>query len=169
MSPVAPADKPDAAARRAARLAAVQALYQMELVGVDAETVAEEFAAYRFGQEPELLALGDPDEEFFGSIVRGVPLHQAEIDDVVTDSLASGWRLSRVDSILRAILRAGAFELIARPDVPAKVVIDEYVELAHAFCLDEEASFVNAVLDKLAHRKRAAEFGEAPPEGELGF
>ncbi len=169
MTDAAPTGKPNALARRAARLAAVQALYQMELVGVDAETVAEEFTVFRFGQEPELLALGDPDEEFFSSIVRGVPHHQTEIDDAIAKSLASGWRLSRVDSILRAILRAGAFELIGRPDVPAKVVIDEYIELAHAFFLDEETSFVNAVLDKLAHQKRATEFGAPPPEGELGF
>lgn len=169
MSDVTPADKPESSARRAARLAAVQALYQMELTGVNAETVAEEFAVFRFGIEPELLALGDPDEEFFGSIVRGVPLHQAEIDDAIANSLASGWRLSRVDSILRAILRAGAFELIGRPDVPAKVVINEYIELTHAFFLDDQTSFVNAVLDKLARQNRAAEFGETPPEGELGF
>jgi N utilization substance protein B len=141
----------------------------MELAGADAETVAEEFTFFRFGTEPELLALGDPDEELFGSIVRGVPHHQEQIDADITICLASGWRLSRVDSILRAILRAGTFELIARPDVPAKVVIDEYIELAHAFCLDEESSFVNAVLDKLAHQKRAAEFGETPPDGGLGF
>jgi N utilization substance protein B len=168
MNAAAPAGTPDAMARRAARLAAVQALYQMELAELDAETVAEEFTFFRFGTEPELLALGDPDEEFFGSIVRGVPHHQAEIDDGISKCLASGWRLSRVDSILRAILRAAAFELIGRPDVPAKVVIDEYIELAHAFCLDEEASFVNAVLDKLAHQKRAAEFGQSTPDGELG-
>jgi len=166
---IASAPKPDASARRAARLAAIQALYQMELTGVDAETVAEEFATYRFGCEPELLALGEPDEAFFADIVRGVPHRQAEIDDAVAKCLASDWRLSRVDSILRAILRAGAYELIARPDVPVKVVIDEYVELSYAFFSGEEPAFVNAALDKLAHRKRAAEFGETPPDDELGI
>jgi N utilization substance protein B len=99
--------------------------------------------------------------------VRGVPHHQDEIDAAVTDCLASDWRLSRVDSILRAILRAGAYELIARPDVPARVVIDEYVELSHAFFSGEEPAFVNAALDKLARRMRAAEFGELPPEEEF--
>ena len=163
------AAKPDASARRAARLAAIQALYQMELTGVDAETVAEEFAAYRFGREPEMLALGEPDEAFFGDIVRGVPHRQAEIDAAITKCLASDWRLSRVDSILRAILRAGGFELIARPDVPVKVVLDEYVELSYAFFSGEEPAFVNAALDKLAHRKRAVEFGETPPDDELGI
>ena len=161
--------KPDASARRAARLAAIQALYQMELAGVDAETVAEEFAAYRFGREPELLVLGEPDEAFFADIVRGVPHRQAEIDDAIAKCLASDWRLSRVDSILRAILRAGAYELIGRADVPVKVVIDEYVELSYAFFSGEEPAFVNAALDRLAHRKRAAEFGEPPPEDEPGF
>ena len=167
MNTAVPAAKPDASARRAARLAAIQALYQMELAGEDAGTVAEEFVAYRFGREPELLALGEPDEVFFGDIVRGVPHHQDEIDAIITECLASDWRLSRVDSILRAILRAGAYELIARPDVPVRVVIDEYVVLSYAFFSGEEPAFVNAALDKLAHRKRAAEFGEPPPDDEF--
>lgn len=144
--------------RRAARLAAVQALYQMELTGRDSTSVAEEFVAHRFGRE-EAVVPGDPDEDFFAAILNGVPAHQAEIDAAIADCLAEGWRLTRVDSILRAILRAGAFELIARPDVPAKVVIDQYVELAHAFFSGEEASFANAALDRLARKKRSAEFG----------
>ena len=158
--------KPDAAERRAARLAAIQALYQMEQAGEDAETVSEEFVAHRFGREPEIVP-PDPDKAFFIDIVRGVPPRQAEIDAAIVGCLASDWRLSRVDSILRAILRAGTYELIARADVPAKVVIDEYVELSHAFFSGEEPSFVNAALDRLAHRKRASEFGEPPPEGEF--
>lgn len=163
------AEKPDSGMRRSARLAAVQALYQMEIAGTDAETVVEEFSAFRFGKEPFLTTLGAPDEEFFAAIVRGVPHHQAEIDAAIAESLAENWRLSRIDSILRAILRAGAFELIGRTDVPAKVVIDEYVELAYAFFPGEEASFANAALDAIARRKRAAEFGEPPPNGELLF
>jgi len=156
-------------ARRASRLAAVQAIYQMELTGVDAEAVASEFIAHRFEHEPEMRAAGPGDEEFFGAIVRGVPQHQVEIDRSIAKCLAADWRLERVDSILRAILRAGAFELIARQDVPAKVVIDEYLEVSHAFFDADEPSFVNAVLDKLAHRKRAREFGETPPADELQF
>ena len=152
--------------RHAARLAAVQALYQMEITGVDADSVSEEFNAFRFGREPEITP-GEPDEAFFADIVHGVPARQDEIDAAVTKCLASNWRLSRVDSILRAILRAGAYELIARPDVPAKVVINEYVELAHAFFAESEAPFVNAALDKLAHRKRAPEFGEPVPDDEF--
>ncbi len=156
-------------ARRASRLAAVQAIYQMELTGGDAEAVASEFIAHRFEHEPEMKAAGPGDEEFFASIVRGVPQHQVEIDRSIARCLAADWRLERVDSILRAILRAGAFELIARRDVPAKVVIDEYLEISHAFFDADEPSFVNAVLDKLAHRKRAREFGETPPADELQF
>lgn len=156
----------DSGARHAARLAAVQALYQMEITGVDADSVSEEFSSFRFQREPEITP-GEPDEAFFSDIIHGVPARQDEIDAAVTKCLASNWRLSRIDSIVRAILRAGAFELIARPDIPAVVVISEYVLLTHAFSADEETPFVNAALDKLAHRKRAAEFGEAVPDDEF--
>jgi len=156
------ATKIDAEARRAARLAAVQALYQMELAGAGAEEVTEEFEEHRFGETPT-------DAEFFKSIVEGVPLHQAEIDKAIANCLSQTWTLARVDSILRAILRAGGLELIARRDVPAKVVIDEYVGIAHDFFSGDEPGFVNAALDRMAHRKRAPEFGEPVPDGEIGF
>jgi N utilization substance protein B len=152
--------------RHAARLAAVQALYQMEITGIDADSVTEEFTALRFHRESE----DDPealDADFFSSIVHGVPSRQEEIDAEVRKCLAANWRLSRMDSILRAILRAGAYELISRPDVPAKVVIDEYLDLAREFLSENESPFVNAALDKLARRKRAAEFGETPPDDEF--
>jgi N utilization substance protein B len=154
--------KIDAPARRAARLAAVQALYQMELAGAGAEEVAEEFETHRFGDTPT-------DTEFFKTIVEGVPLHQAEIDKAIANCLSQTWTLARVDSILRAILRAGGLELIARRDVPAKVVIDEYVGIAHDFFAGDEPGFVNAALDVMARRKRAKEFGLATPEGEIDF
>jgi N utilization substance protein B len=153
--------------RSAARLAAVQALYQMELTGIGSEEAVFEFTEHRFGTEPETGTAGEVDVEFFGAIVRGVPAHQEEIDAGIAKVLSEDWRLSRIDSILRATLRAGAFELIAARDVPAKVVIDEYVEVSHAFFSGDEPSFVNAALDKLAHRKRAAEFGEPPPDDEV--
>lgn len=159
----------DHAQRHAARLAAVQAIYQMELTGVDAETVIREFSEHRFGHEIEGSAAANPDADFFADIVRGVPHHQLAIDQVIAQGLAEGWKLQRIDSILRAILRAAAYELVARPDVPAKVVIDEYVDIAHAFFGGEEPAFVNALLDRAAHRKRAAEFGEPAPDGELQF
>jgi len=148
--------------RRAARLAAVQALYQMELAGVGAEEVAEEFVAHRFGNE-------DADIEFFRAIVAGVPAHQAEIDKAIAACLSENWTLARVDSILRAILRAGGFELVGRKDVPVKVVIDEYVGIAHDFFAGDEPGFVNAALDRMARRKRAKEFGLETPNDELEF
>ena len=159
----------DRAARSGARLAAVQALYQMELTGMGAEEAVFEFVEHRFGREPETGMAGGIDEDFFGRVVRGVPEHQAEIDASIAKCLAADWRLSRIDSILRAILRAAAFELVALKDVPAKAVIDEYVDVAHAFFSGDEPSFVNAALDRLARTKRAAEFGLAPPDGELEF
>ena len=108
----------EANARRAARLTGVQALYQMEMAQLGAEEVAAEFDDRRF---PE----GDaPDEEFFRTIVEGVPQHQVEIDTAIAKCLSANWKLERVDSILRAILRAGAFELIGRKDAPSKVVSD---------------------------------------------
>jgi N utilization substance protein B len=146
----------DSAARHAARLAAVQAIYQMELTSLDAEAVIDEFVEHRFA---ETGLDTRPDAEFFGDIVRGVPHRQAEIDRAVADCLAADWKFSRIDSILRAILRAGSYELIARADVPAKVVIDEYLDITHAFFQGDEPGFVNAALDRLAREKRAAEFG----------
>jgi N utilization substance protein B len=155
-------------ARRAARLAAVQAIYQMELTGAGAEDVIGEFVEHRFTRPVEIPA-GPPDQEFFADIVRGVPHHQVEIDRAIARSLAENWKLNRIDSILRAILRAAAYELIARRDVPGKVVIDQYLDIAHAFFEGDEPGFVNAVLDRLARRKRAEEFGETPPDDEITF
>jgi N utilization substance protein B len=157
----------DRLARSAARLVAVQAIYQMELTGGNAEEVAQEFVDHRFAKTVELIA--EPDIVLFGEIVKGVPQHQVEIDRSVAECLSKDWKLQRIDSILRAILRAATYELIAQKDVPAKVVIDEYLEVAHAFFDGEETAFVNAVLDRLAHRKRAVEFGETPPDDELQF
>lgn len=156
------AGKVDAEARRAARLAAVQALYQMELAGVGAEEVAEEFIAHRFAETTT-------DTDFFKSIVEGVPAHQVEIDKAIAACLSATWTLTRMDSILRAILRAAGLELVARRDVPAKVVIDEYVGIAHDFFAGDEPSFANAALDRMAHKKRAPEFGEPVPDDEIGF
>lgn len=151
-------------ARHAARLGAVQALYQMEMSGDGAEEIAQEFAEHRFGELPVM-----PDEDFFKTVVSGVPRHQEEIDRAIAGALSEKWKLERVDSILRAILRCGVFELVARRDVPAKVVIDEYVAVAGAFFGADEPGFINAALDTIAKRKRAAEFGLPTPEGELDF
>jgi N utilization substance protein B len=147
-----------------ARLAAVQALYQMELGGTGVEAVVREFADHRFGAEPEGPStsetppldnvLAEADEAFFADIVRGVVADQATIDRAIVRRLAQGWKLERLDATVRAILRAGAFELMRRTDVPAEVVIDEYVELAKAFFDPAEAGFVNGALDAIARDVR---------------
>jgi len=142
----------------------VQALYQMEMSGGGAEEVAQEFAEHRFDELPV-----PPDGEFFVAIVNGVPQHQMEIDRAIAAVLSEKWKLERVDSILRAILRCAVFELVERRDVPAKVVIDEYVAVSGAFFGGDEPGFVNGALDTIARRKRAPEFGLPVPEGELGF
>lgn len=145
-------------ARSAARIAAVQALYQMEMSGDAADDITAEFVEFRFGRENEVTP-GAPDAEFFSDIVHGVPARQAEIDQEIAKCLAKNWRLSRVDSLLRAIMRAGAYEILVRRDVPAKVIIDEYVGLTHVFEAEEGSPFINAALDKLARVKRPEEFG----------
>jgi len=154
----------NAEARRAARIAAVQALYQMELAGGGAEETLAEFVAHRFDAFDVA-----PDRDFFAAILRGVPQHQVEIDRSIAGALASGWSLARIDSILRAVLRSGLYELVARRDVPARTVIDEYVGVTRAFFGGEEPGFVNGVLDRLAKRKRAGEFGLPVPADELDF
>jgi N utilization substance protein B len=146
------------AGRRPARIAAVQALYQMELTGGDAESVAQEFLDHRFAGEPDV---SPPDEALFCAIVAGVPHCQSEIDRAIASCLAADWRLKRIDSILRAILRASAYELIVRRDIPMRVVIDEYIEVARRFFGSEECAFVNAVLDRLARKERTSEFASS--------
>jgi N utilization substance protein B len=154
--------------RRAARLAAVQALYQMEMSGQGAEEVGVQFIAHRFAELSE-AGTAAPDRDFFTAILDGVPPHQVEIDRAIAGALSQKWKLERVDAILRAVLRCAVFELVARRDVPARVVIDEYVAVAGAFFGADEPGFVNAALDTVARRKRAAEFGLAVPEDEIGF
>lgn len=141
-------------ARTVARLAAVQALYQMELAGEGVDTVITEFSNHRFDADIEGEPLAEADEAYFADIVRGVVGDQRVIDESIKARLASNWRLERIDSTLRALLRAGAWELRASRDVPKEIVIDEYVELAKAFFDDAEAKFVNAALDGVARDVR---------------
>ena len=141
-------------ARTIARLAAVQALYQMELTGEGVETVIREFLDHRFDGDIEGQTLAEADEAWFGEVVRGVVGDQRAIDEAVKSRLASNWRLERVDATLRALLRCGAWELRSKPEVPREIVIDEYVELAKAFFDPAEARFVNAALDGVARDAR---------------
>jgi N utilization substance protein B len=145
-------------ARSVARLAAVQALYQMEVSGVGVEAVIREFTEHRFDrgiEGDESATLASADEAFFAELVRGVVGTQREIDAAVVKRLAAGWRLERLDATVRAILRAGAYELAHRSDVPVEVVIDEYVELAKSFFEGPESGFVNGALDGVARDVRA--------------
>lgn len=151
-------------ARSVARLAAVQALYQMEVSGAGVEAVVREFSEHRFDRPPggedgigdgEGAPMVAADEAFFAELVRGVVEHQRGIDPAIARRLAQGWRLERLDATVRAILRAGAFELSHRPDVPVEVVINEYVDLARSFFEGPEPGFVNAALDGLARDVRA--------------
>jgi transcription antitermination protein NusB len=150
-----PLSSADRRARTVARLAAVQALYQMELGSAGVEAVIREFVEHRFGRDLEDATLADADEEFFAELLRGVVAEQAEIDRAVVRRLAQNWRLERLDATVRAILRAGTYELLRRADVPAEVVIDEYVELSKAFFDPAEAGFVNGALDSIARDVRA--------------
>jgi len=143
--------------RTVARLAAVQALYQMEVAGAGVEAVVREFSDHRFGGAVEGETgqvadhqLAEADEVFFGDIVRGVVLNQSAIDQAISKRLAANWRLERLDATLRATLRSATFELMCRPDVPTEVVLNEYVELAKAFFDKSDAGFVNGALDAVA-------------------
>lgn len=141
-------------ARTVARLAAVQALYQLDLGGEGVDTVIREFSNHRFDGDIEGQTLAEADEAWFGDIVRGVVESQKSIDPAITARLASNWRLERLDATLRALLRAGAWELTHKVDVPREIVIDEYVELAKAFFDESEARFINAALDGVARDTR---------------
>jgi N utilization substance protein B len=149
--------------RGAARLAAVQALYQMDLGGASLPDVIAEFEAYRLGKELDGDQYRDADKAFFRDIVAGVVRDQRGLDAAIDAALSPDWPLARLDATLRAILRAGAFELASRPDVPGRVVISEYVEVAKAFFEEEVPGMVNGVLDALARKLRPAEF--AAPVG----
>ena len=159
MSP-APKLNPPRQARSVARLAAVQALYQMEVGGAGVDAVVREFTDHRFGGDLEAETDGqspmaEADEAFFAEIVHGVVADQAAIDKAIVKRLAAGWKLQRLDATVRAILRAGAWELSSRLDVPMEVVIDEYVDLAKAFFDPTEAGFINAALDAISGDVRA--------------
>nr|WP_224405461.1 transcription antitermination factor NusB [Afifella sp. IM 167] len=147
--------------RGAARLAAVQALYQMDVGGASLPRVVAEFEAYRLGQELEGETLKAADAAFFRLLVAGVVKEQGLIDPIIHTTLPQSWPLARLDVTLRALLRCGVYELRSRRDVPARVVISEYLDVAHAFFEKEEPGLVNAVLDKVAHDLRPEEFDPA--------
>jgi N utilization substance protein B len=143
-------------ARTAARLAAVQALYQMEVSGATTEDVLSEFRAGRLPRETEAaLSDSEPDPDLFSTLIHAAVDRQTTLDRAIARQLSERWRLERLDAVARAILRAGAAELEQRPDVPVAVVIDEYVEIAKAFFDDPEPGFINAALDSCAAELRS--------------
>ena len=137
-------------ARAAARLAAVQALYQLEMEGTELPRLLDEFHRHRLGAEIEGDQYEEAEVAFFDDTVRGVAARREEIDALLEDKLAEGWRLERLDKTLLQILRAGTWELMARADVPTASTISEYVDVAHAFFEAREAKFVNGVLDAVS-------------------
>ena len=147
-------------ARSAARLAAVQALYQQQMEGTALARLLDEFHQHRLGRTIDEDAFdeaeyADAEVPFFDDVVRGVEARRDEIDAAVASKLASGWSLARLDKTMLQILRAGTYELLARADVPAAVAINEYVEVAKAFFDDGQAKFVNGILDAVAKDARA--------------
>lgn len=144
-------------ARSAARLAAVQALYQMDVTGKSLPDIIAEFETHWIGGEIEGERYNPAELAFFRDIVKGVLGDQKALDNAVNDALVPSWPLARIDSVMRAILRAGAYELKKRRDVPAKVVIKEYVDVAGAFFGRDGSGMINAVLDSLGRSYRADE------------
>lgn len=154
---------PGATRRSAARLAAVQALYSMEITGVTAEEALTELRDRLDGEPRGRMA--DPSLDLVGLLVEGATAEGALLDEMIGNALSRDWTVDRLEAVLRAILRAGAFELKARPQTPARVAISEYVDVAHAFYSGPEPGLVNAVMDKIARTLRADEFegGAAAP------
>jgi N utilization substance protein B len=157
------AAKPEKEARKAnkrgaARLAAVQALYQMDISGTGLNDILAEFESHWLGREVEGAQYLPAEATFFRDIVSGVVRDQRALDPQIDTALEQGWPLKRIEAVLRAALRAGLYELENRRDVPARVVIAEYADVAAAFVERDETGMVNAVLDQLARQLRAAEF-----------
>jgi N utilization substance protein B len=155
----------------AARLAAVQALYQIDLGGGSMEDALLDFLSERGNETvdaPDDKIAIPPDQDLFAEIVRGVWARREELANMIGAALVDGWPLKRLEIVLRCILEAGVYELLARTSVPVRVVIDEYVDLAHAFYAGAEPGMVNGVLDTLAHRLRPDEFDNANPKAENG-
>ncbi len=141
--------------RSVARLAAVQALYQMDMEKVSLARLLNEFHAHRLGAEIEDAQYAEAEVDFFDDIVGGVDARREEIDAIVESKLGEKWKITRLDKTMLQILRAGVYEMIARADVPTKSVITEYVDVAHAFFDGKDAKFVNGLLDAVAREKRS--------------
>ena len=155
--PKRPANK-----RGTARLAAVQALYQMDVAGTGLLEIAAEYEAFRLGKEVDGVQYLEADPQWFRAILSGVVENQKTVDPIIRQALTEDWPLSRLDSTLRALLRAAVYELMKRPDVPVAVIVNEYVDIARAFYEEDEPKLVNAVLDRVARRVRGEGRGRNP-------
>jgi N utilization substance protein B len=154
-APSAEAERRLLAARRAgARLAAVQALYQMEQTGQSARSVIADFMEDRLGLNDEGEPVEEADPDIFKSVVEGVVDRQEQIDAAIMKRLAEGWKIERLDATSRAILRGGVYELIAEISLPSQIILDEYVSLAHAFFEGAEPKFINGLLDAVSRDVR---------------
>jgi transcription antitermination protein NusB len=160
-----PAPKVERKANRrgAARLAAVQALYQMDIAGTGLNEILAEFHSHWIGREVEGAQYLPAEAAFFRDVVEGVVREQRKLDPLIDQALSERWPLKRIEAVLRAVLRAGAYELDHRADVPARIVVSEYVDVANAFVDKGETGLVNAVLDQLARQLRADEFASPSP------
>jgi transcription antitermination protein NusB len=156
-----PATARQANRRGAARLAAVQALYQMDVAATPLHEIIAEFESHWLGREVEGETYLPAEAAYFRDVVGGVVAEQRKLDPMIDAALQKGWPLKRIETLLRAVLRAGAYELDCKRDVPARVVVSEYVDVAGAFVDREETGMVNAVLEQLARQLRAGEFGPA--------
>ncbi|HYX04869.1 MAG TPA: transcription antitermination factor NusB [Reyranella sp.] len=143
--------------RQAARLAAVQALYQWQEGEHGPAEIVDQFLNVRTSEAGEGGMRRDADKPLFKDVVEGTVAHKDELEEIVSAALAQGWTWARIDRLVRAILLAGAYELVHRKDVPPRVAINEYVEIAHAFYDQGEPSFVNSVLDRVGRQTRSAE------------
>lgn len=156
--------KRDPRSTSVARLAAAQGLYEMEITGASLDAILRDFVASRWkdqdaqpDDEGEIFELANPDKKKFGQIVKGVYQNKQQIDEILTGALSEGHDLENLDVLLRSMLRAAAYEMFFLPSVPVRVVINEYVDLAHAFYSEKEPSLVNGVLDKIAKVVRQQE------------
>ena len=166
MTDTGPAANPTPARKRGpARLAAVQALYQIQQGEHSVEEVVEQFLEVRAREADEGGMAENADRDFFRNLVEGAASHHGEIETLIEGALAAGWTMARVDRLAKAMLQAGVYELRYRVDVPVRVVINEYVEIAHAFYGEREPAFVNSILDRLARSLREAELKDTARRG----
>jgi transcription antitermination protein NusB len=141
-------------ARSAARLAAVQALYQMDMEQISLARLLDEFHSHRLGEDIEDISIAHGEQSFFDDVVSGVNARRADIDAMIESKLGEQWKIGRLDKTMLQILRAGTYEIMARPDVSTPTIIDEYLNVAHAFFDKKDAKFVNGLLDAVAKEKR---------------